>query len=121
MKNISKLNLENKKFVTMENKSGLSSNETIFHYFQNGKTITGKYKGGLIKEGSIIGKQTEDSNVELLYQCLTTEGELKAGQSKGTISETQNGKLKLEFDWNWLNGDLSGGKSEYIEIELDHL
>jgi hypothetical protein len=111
------MNLEGKKFVTTENKSGLSSDETIFHYFQSGTTITGKYKGGSILEGLIIGKQTQDSKIELLYQCLTTEGELKAGESRGTISETQNGKLKLQFDWNWLNGDLSGGKSEYIEIE----
>ena len=111
------MNLDNKKFVTSENKSGLSSNETIFHYSQRGTTITGKYKGGSILEGLIIGKQTQDSKIELLYQCLTTEGELKAGKSKGTISKTQSGKLKLRFDWNWLNGDLSGGKSEYIEIE----
>ncbi len=99
------------------NESGLSSDETIFHYFQNGTIITGNYKGGRIKEGLIIGKQTEDSKIQLLYQCLTVAGELKAGESTGTISETPSGKLKLEFDWNWLNGDLSGGKSEYIEIE----
>ncbi|MEO1053730.1 MAG: hypothetical protein AAFX87_24045 [Bacteroidota bacterium] len=111
------MNLDKKKFVTVENKSGLSSEETIFQYFQTGTTITGNYKGGSIEEGFIIGKQTDDSKIELLYQCLTTAGELKAGESKGTISEVQNGKLKLEFDWNWLNGDLSGGKSEYIEIE----
>ena len=111
------MNLDNKKFVTTANQSGLSSDETIFHYFQNGSKITGKYKGGSILEGMIIGKQTQDSKIELLYQCLTTEGELKAGQSKGLISETEDGKLKLEFDWNWLNGDLSGGKSEYIEIK----
>ncbi|WP_428741239.1 hypothetical protein [Tenacibaculum sp.] len=111
------MNLDNKKFVATENKSGLSSNETIFHYFQNGTTITGKYKGGAIQEGFIIGKQTQDSEIKLLYQCLTTEGELKAGESTGIISKTPNGKLKLSFDWNWLNGDLSGGKSEYLEIE----
>ncbi len=111
------MNLNNKKFVTTKNKNGLSSNETIFHYSQSGSKITGKYSGGSILEGFIIGKQTEDANIELLYQCLTVEGELKAGESKGTISTTENGKLKLVFDWNWLNGDLSGGKSEYIEIE----
>lgn len=103
--------------MTTQNKSGLSSDETIFQYSQSGTMITGQYKGGAIIEGLIIGKQTKDSRIELLYQCLTTEGELKAGQSRGCISKTQNGKLKLEFDWNWLNGDLSGGKSEYIEIE----
>lgn len=111
------MNINNKKFITTENKSGLSSNETIFHYFQNGNTITGKYKGGTILEGFIVGKKTSSNQVELLFQCLTEENELKVGESKGVISENKNGKLKLKFDWNWLNGDLSGGKSEYIEIE----
>ncbi len=111
------MNLNNKKFVTAENKNGLSSDETIFHYFQNGTTITANYKGGAIKEGLIIGKQIQNAEIELLYQCLTTEGQLKAGEAKGSIVKTPNGKLKLNFDWTWLNGDLSGGKSEYIEIE----
>ncbi len=111
------MNLDNKKFVTIENKNGLSSNETIFHYFQNGNTITGEYKGGAILEGFIVGKQTDTSQIELLFQCLTEDGELKVGKSKGIISKKKNGKLELKFDWNWLNGDLSGGKSEYIEIE----
>ncbi|MCK8521097.1 hypothetical protein M0D21_05945 [Aquimarina sp. D1M17] len=111
------MNLDNKKFVTTENKRGLSSDETVFHYFQNGTIITANYKGGSIQQGLIIGKQINDLEIELLYQCLTIDGELKAGKSKGRISKTQNGKLKLEFNWNWLNGDLSGGKSEYIEIE----
>ena len=111
------MNLNNKKFVTTANKDGLSSNETIFHYFQNGNTITGNYKGGAIAEGLLLGKRIQDSKIELLYQCLTVEGELKAGESKGTISKTQEGRLKLEFDWNWLNGDLSGVKSEYTEID----
>ena len=110
------MTLDNKKFITIENKNGLSSSETIFHYFQSGTVITGKYKGGAIQEGFIVGKQIEESKIELLFQCLTKEGDLKVGESKGIISENQNGKLELKFDWNWLNGDLSGGKSEYIEM-----
>jgi|SRR6187402_53954 len=109
------MNLDNKKFVTVENKNGLSSSETIFHYFQNGEVITAKYKGGAIQEGFIVGKQIDESRIELVYQCLTKEGELKVGESKGTVLENKDGKLELKFDWNWLNGDLSGGKSEYIE------
>ncbi|TPN84765.1 hypothetical protein [Aquimarina algicola] len=111
------MNLNNRKFVAVENKNGLSSNETIFCYFQKGSTITGKYNGGAILEGSIIGKQTSDSQIELLFQCLTKDGELKVGQSKGLITKDQSGKLALKFNWSWLNGDLSDGKSEYVEIE----
>lgn len=109
------MNLNNKKFIAIENNSGLSSKETVFHYFQNGTIITGKYKGGAIEEGFIVGKQTEASKIELLFQCLTKEGELKVGESKGIISENLNGKLELKFEWTWLNGDLSGGTSHYIE------
>ena len=111
------MDLNNKKFVTIENKSGLSSNETVFHYFQNGTAITGTYKGGAIQEGFIVGKQIEESKIELLFQCLTTDGELKVGESKGVVSQNSKGKLELNFDWNWLNGDLSGGKSAYIELD----
>ncbi len=64
------MDLDNKKFVTIENKSGLSSSETIFHYFQNGTLITGNYKGGLIQAGFIVGKQIEENKIELLFQCL---------------------------------------------------
>jgi len=93
------------------------NNKTVFHYFQNDNIITAKYKGGAILEGYILGKLTNVSKIELLYHCITKKGELKAGQSFGNISKDSNGKLKLKMDWNWLNGDLSGGISEYIEIE----
>nr|WP_299168876.1 hypothetical protein [uncultured Allomuricauda sp.] len=64
------LNLNNKRFVTVNNKEGLSSNETVFQYYQNGKVITGSYKGGAIVEGLLIGKQIGDNKIQLLYQCL---------------------------------------------------
>lgn len=110
------MNLDNKKFITTENKNGLSTNETVFHYFQKGQVITGQYKGGAIQEGFIVGKQTDDSKIELIFQCLTKDGELKVGESKGVVSKNINGKLELSFEWSWLNGDLSGGESHYTEI-----
>ncbi|WP_420572146.1 hypothetical protein [Kordia sp.] len=110
------MKLNNKKFITTENKNGLSSNETVFQYFQEGTTITGTYKGGAIKEGFVVGKQISENQIELLFQCVTDDGELKSGASKGSISKNADGKLLLNFDWQWLNGDLSGGTSSYIEF-----
>ncbi|WP_420386341.1 hypothetical protein [Roseivirga sp.] len=113
MKNI---DIDDKKFVTVENTKGLSSSETIFHYKRSGQVITGTYQGGAIIEGFVVGKQLNEDSIELLFQCLTNTGELKAGHSRGKIFMRENGKLGLKFDWAWLNGDLSGGKSEYIEV-----
>ncbi|MEM6698339.1 MAG: hypothetical protein AAF599_08080 [Bacteroidota bacterium] len=110
------MNLNNKKFRTFENKEGLSSDETVFHYSQKGNTITARYSGGKIQIGFIVGKQITDNEIELLYQCLTTEGNLLAGKSKGRVSINKNQKLEIHFDWKWLNGDQSGGKSHYIEM-----
>lgn len=112
------MHLNNKQFVTAYNKNGLSSNETIFFYLEKENIITATYKGGSIIQGSILGKRIDKSNkISLIYQCITTDGELKAGESKGTITQDKNGKIVLDFDWNWLNGDLSGGTSRYIEID----
>ncbi|OEK00251.1 hypothetical protein BFP97_01415 [Roseivirga sp. 4D4] len=107
--------LDQKRFVTAENKSGLASHETVFEYQQNGETITGSYQGGLIKIGHIVGKQVNADTIALLYHCITNEGALMAGESTGKLS--MKGELiQINFDWNWLNGDRSGGKSEYIEV-----
>lgn len=110
------MNLNNKRFIAVENKKGLSSSDTVFYYSQYQNIIRGTYKGGEIEEGFIVGKQVGDSRVELLFQCLTKDGNLKAGESKGIISQNQSGKLELKFEWNWLNEDLSGGTSAYIEL-----
>ena len=109
--------INNKKFLTIGNESGLSTEETIFYYYENDSVVTGSYSGGLITQGQIIGKRLPNNHLELAFQCVTEEGALKSGQSKGIISKNNNGKLTLSFDWFWLNGDKSGGQSFYIEKE----
>ena len=111
------MNLDNKKFIATLNDSGLSSNETLFRYSQEEDVITGRYSGGEILEGNVVGKKITDTGIELLFQCLTVDGELKCGESIGQISEDDEGRLRLYFDWKWLNGDGSGGTSVYIEVD----
>lgn len=112
------MNLNNKTFVTLENKSGLSSGQTIFHYSEVDDVITGTYSGGSIIKGNLIGKRTEVNTIELLYQCFTEAGDLLAGESKGVIVENSDGLLEIHFDWQWINGPLTGGKSQYIEVKV---
>jgi hypothetical protein len=111
------LNIDNKKFITIGNQSGLSTEETIFYYYENNDVVTGCYKGGAIIEGQIVGRKLSKNRLELAFQCVTDDGELKSGQSTGTIGRNDEGKITLSFDWNWLNGDLSGGKSFYVEMK----
>jgi hypothetical protein len=52
----------------------------------------------------------------MLYQCLTTANELKAGKAQAKISFTSEGKIKLHLNWEWLTDVIEKGESEYIEV-----
>lgn len=109
-------NLNNKKFILLENsEKGQVDTSTIFKYHQDGSLVTAEYYGGTIKYGKIIA-HIKGEELTMLYQCLTIENELKAGKALAKISTNKDGKLKLNLDWEWLNGQEGKGKSEYIEV-----
>lgn len=114
---MSAFSLNNKKFKAIENRNGLSSPKTLYLYFQKGSLISGEYQGGPITLGRIVGRQLKNNKIELLFQCMTDTGELKAGHSIGEITMNESGKLQLSFDWEWLNGVKTGGKPFYIEVD----
>ena len=116
-KNMSKFNFKNKKFALIQNSdNGQVNTETVFNYNQDGNLVTADYFGGTIKYGKIIA-DLKDNELNMLYQCLTTDNELKAGKALAQISLTENDKIKLSLDWEWLTNGSEKGKSEYIEIE----
>ena len=55
--------------------------------------------------------------MNMLYQCLTTDNQLKAGKALAKITRTGNEKMKLSLNWEWLTNNNEKGNSEYIEIE----
>src|SRR3712207_4668251 len=111
-----RVDIHDKRFVTVENAHGVSGADTVFHYRTEGALITGTYAGGRIRAGQLVGRVTSPETVELLFQCVTSEGELMAGQSSGRVGRDGAGRATLEFDWSWLTGDRSGGVSRYVEL-----
>ncbi len=110
------IDINSKRFVTTGNEHGVSGAGTVFEYHVHGQRITGTYRGGRIVEGQMVGRVTGARTIELLFQCLTDDGDLLAGQSQGRVSRNARGLVELHFDWNWLTGDRSGGQSSYIEL-----
>jgi hypothetical protein len=112
------VDIDGKRFVTTGNDHGVSGAETVFEYHTGGpdrRRITGSYRGGRIAVGQLVGRVTGADTIELLYQCVTTDGELLAGWSSGRVSRNARGLVELHFVWGWLTGDRSGGESSYIE------
>jgi hypothetical protein len=110
-------NLNNKKFALIQNsENGEVNADTVFEYRQDNNLVTADYYGGTIKYGKIIAELQHDK-LNMLYQCLTTDNELKAGRAVAKISFTDKGKMKLTLDWEWLTDLNKKGTSEYIEID----
>ena len=115
--NMNNYDFNNKKFALIQNsESGQVSLETVFEYKQNSNLVTADYFGGTIKYGKIIAELKGDE-LNMLYQCLTTDNQLKAGKALAKITLTENGKIKLSLDWEWLTNGNDKGNSEYIEID----
>ncbi|SED50858.1 hypothetical protein SAMN04490185_3622 [Pseudomonas frederiksbergensis] len=108
--------LNNRRFSVTDNAQGLSDARTIFHYHVEENAVWGTYKGGHIRLGNQVGRATGPDTIELLYQCLTTDGEILSGWSRGTVGIDHAGRTTLTFVWGWLSGATGGGESSYVEL-----
>jgi len=109
--------LHNRRFVTTGNAQGRSNASTLFHYQVDGNDISGTYQGGHIRLGHQVGRATGPDSIELLFHCLTHDGEMLAGWSRGTVARDAEGRTTLSFVWGWLSGAEGGGESAYIEVD----
>lgn len=108
--------LNNRRFSVANNTQGLSDARTVFHYHVEGEAVWGTYQGGHIRIGNQVGRVTGPDTIELLYQCITVEGEIRAGWSRGTAGVDEAGRTTLSFVWGWLSGASGGGESSYVEL-----
>ncbi len=109
--------LNDRRFTVAGNTHGLSGAGTVFHYQVEGDAIWGTYQGGRIRMGHQVGRVTGADTLELLYHCLTTDGEILAGWSRGTVGVDRAGRTTLSFVWGWLSGATGGGESSYVELD----
>ncbi len=111
------LNYHNKKFRPIQNTdNGETTEETIFHYQQEGNILTSNYAGGKIKRGHLIGLVDEAGNIDMRYHQVNEERELMTGICQSCPEMMLNGKIRLHETWRWTSGDSSTGNSILEEI-----
>ncbi|MTI21448.1 hypothetical protein E1176_10505 [Fulvivirga sp. RKSG066] len=95
--------LNKTKFSVIENGAGLSAQDTVFEYQEIENVIQGKYKGGGILSGSVIGKRISEREVYLYFQCVTDTLELRSGESRGILSRSNEELIEIDFKWRWFD------------------
>lgn len=109
--------LHNRRFEVAGNTHGLSGAGTVFEYQVDGAAITSTYKGGRIRTGHQVGHVTGPDTFDLLFHCITTDGEILSGRSRGKVDVDEAGRTTLSFVWAWLSGASGGGESSYVELD----
>ena len=111
------MNLKGKTFRAVSNSpQGSVSTNTKMQFISDKGLVTGKYKGGTIARGHVLGKRVSESEIELLYLSATISGEVKAGKAHATFSVGPDRKLRMHMDWQWLTGDHSSGQSDWVLV-----
>lgn len=111
------IDYNNKTFRSVSNSpNGEVSNETLFHYSQQGYHITAVYSGGNIADGSLSATADEAGNLSMRYQHVNTKGEFLTGVCFSRPEILPNGKIRLHEKWQWTCGDYSSGESVVEEV-----
>lgn len=111
-----RINYQGKIFVPKSNTSnGEVDEETVFHYFQEQDLFWAEYCGGDVLKGSMIGTVDEHGELDFHYQHMNKDGQVRIGKCHSIPHILENGKIELQEEWQWLNGDLSKGKSVVVE------
>jgi hypothetical protein len=106
---------EGKTFRSVSNSaSGDVSGETQFRYHQDGELVWATYEGGSVRFGTLVAKADAGGRLEMRYQHLTVDGELKTGRCTSVPEELDDGRLRLHEAWQWTDGE--SGKSVIEEV-----
>lgn len=93
---------------------GEVSGDTRFYFEQNDNRIRAHYSGGEIVDGYLVG--TLDSNQwDIRYVQINEEDETATGHSVGKIKELEDGRVRVEDEWEW---ESKGGTGESVLEEV---
>jgi len=110
------MNLSNRQFELIENSDGHASAQTIMKFSEQVEPFLGTYTGPNNIYGQVIVRTSSTGKTEMLYQSLTSDGELVAGHAEVSLHEEDDKPAEMRLNWQWLTGSPASGISIWREI-----
>jgi hypothetical protein len=94
-------------YVSRTAEAGVVSADTLIRFIQKGSRVMGRYSGGAVTRGCLIGHLLGDGTLAFRYVQRETLGEVHAGRSICDVIRLDNGKLRIleHFRWRTKEGD----------------
>jgi hypothetical protein len=112
------IDYDNRRFAGAANGGyGDFTQQTAFHYRQEGAVVWGTYEGGGVLFGTLIATINESGCLEMYWQHVSRERELKAGTCLSVPETLADGRLRLHQVWCATTGGQAEGTSTIEEIQ----
>jgi hypothetical protein len=111
-----RLSLDGRTLVGVANaEDGEVSGDTRFQFTQDGEQIYARYSGGTIVDGHLLGT-FDGHHWDIRYVQINESGDTATGHSRGIVSELDDGRVRVEDEWEW-DSKPGSGKSVLEEPE----
>ena len=102
------MNLDGRRmYVSSTAERGVVGTDTRLHFIQKGSRVLGRYSGGAIARGYLIGDLT---GAELVFRYVQREasGDVHAGRSTCEVLLRDDGSLRIVEHFRWSTREGSG-------------
>ena len=86
--------------VSSAAEQGVVSSETRIHFIQKGPRVLGRYRGGSIGRGYLIGRLT-GGELNFRYAQREASGEIHGGRSVCEVDRTADGRIRIVEHFTW--------------------
>jgi len=101
-------------YVSSSAEQGVVGSDTRLSFVQKGSRVLGRYRGGAIDRGYLVGSVTGTTLV-FRYVQREASGELHAGRSVCDVTRRQDGRISVLEHFRWSTRD--GGGTNVFDDE----
>jgi hypothetical protein len=95
-------------YVSGTAEAGVVSTDTLIRFIQQGSRVLGRYGGGAVTRGWLIGHLSNDGTLAFRYVQRETSGEVHAGRSICDVIRLDSGKLRILEHFTWRTKEGAG-------------
>lgn len=110
------ISLDGRTLRAVENdEAGEVGGDTRLHFEQDGSRIRARYAGGEVVEGHLLGT-FDGRRWEIRYVQINEAGETATGHSVGEAELLEDGRVRVEDEWEW-ESQPGSGETVLVEVE----
>jgi len=96
---------------------GVIDSGTRLRFSQKGSRVLGRYRGGSIARGYLVG-DVSDARLTFRYTQVETTGEIHGGRSVCDVSRLSDGRLEIVEHFRWRTRE-GAGSNVFEQVAAD--